>query len=158
MRKVMAVVFVMIAGTAMFAGGKESSNIISSALMKKAPVIDGVINAEEWIDAAEVFGSRIYGSRPAEPRVCRFFIGKDSKNLYFAAKSELPPPKLKLLAKAKKRDAPVYRDDAVELIVMPPHGKAVYQTICNSIGSIFDKMYKMENGGITTSKPLEWNP
>jgi hypothetical protein len=136
----------------------DKANLLYSNLTDKPPVIDGHIGDVEWQDAAETSGSRIINSTSLELRKVHFYFCCSSKNLYFACKSELPPPGMKLLSRVKKRDGRVHIDDAVEFIFMPPDGKAVYQIIANSIGTFFDAKYKMENGGITVTKPLPWNP
>ncbi len=136
----------------------DNQNIMSTQLLNPAPVIDGNIGRDEWKNAAQTFGSRIINSIHLEPRNIIYYFGCSDQNLYFACKSELPPGNMQLISRVRKRDGRVFADDAVELILQPPHGRAIYQTIVNSIGTLFDQQFKSENGGITISKPLKWTP
>jgi hypothetical protein len=126
--------------------------------MKKTPCIDGTIGSKEWKSAGASFGSTKHRSSILSQRNAVFFLGYDKKNIYFACRSELPPKGMELLTRARTRDSRVYSDDAVELLLIPPDKKYVYQIISNSIGTLFDVKYPVVRGGVdhTNSKP--WNP
>ena len=126
--------------------------------MVKAPLIDGKIQSKEWQNAAESFGCLQIKTNYLAGRDAVFYIGYDAKNLYFACKSELPPKGIKLLSRVKKRDGKVYADDAVELLLMPPHKKFVYQFIANSLGTFFDVKYPVQRDSVCHTDYKTWNP
>ncbi len=131
---------------------------IRTPQMAKPPVIDGKIQEGEWRTASESFGTLQLGTNYLTGRDAVFFIGYDAKNLYFACKSELPPEGMKLLSRVRERNGKVYADDAVELIIMPPHKEYVCQFISNSLGTFFAKKYPVIRGSVCTAEQKEWEP
>lgn len=126
--------------------------------MAKPPVIDGKIQESEWSGASESFGALQLGTNYITGRNAVFFIGYDTENLYFACRSELPPEGMKLLSRVRERNGKVYADDAVELIIMPPHKEYVYQFISNSLNTFYAKKYPVNRGSVCTAEQKKWEP
>ncbi|MFA7230006.1 MAG: glycoside hydrolase domain-containing protein [Victivallaceae bacterium] len=131
---------------------------IRTPQMTKPPLIDGKIQEGEWRGASESFGTLQLGTNYLTGRDAVFFIGYDTKNLYFACRSELPPEGMKLLSRVRERNGKVYADDAVELIIMPPHKEYVYQFISNSLGTFFAQKYPVVRGSVCVAEQKEWAP
>ena len=121
------------------------------------PVIDGSIGEAEWQCAARQFGSQNYNSTVLHDRQAIFFLGWDSRNLYFACRSELPPGDQKILSRVRKDGLRVTMDDTVELHVYPPNGKYGYQLIYNPCGARFTAKYEVLSGA-TIFKGLPFDP
>ena len=126
--------------------------------MQKAPRIDGVLSPGEWDHAAVIYGVQPWNSAYLASRQGTFYFAVDDKHFYLAAQTELPPKDINLLSRVKKRDGAVFLDDSVELDILPPHGKTVYQLIANVKGTTFDKQYPVINGGVTSSDYKNWTP
>ena len=161
MAKMSKYILVMICGiSTLLTYGADAAlpSYIRIPLMTKPPLIDGKIQEGEWRDASESFGVLQLGTNSLAGRDAVFFIGYDAKNLYFACKSELPPAGMNLLSRVRERNGKVYADDAVELIIMPPHKEYVYQFISNAPGTFFAKKYSVSRGSVCTAEPREWEP
>ena len=65
----------------------QNNTIISVAPLKTPPVIDGVINPQEYQGACKISG----GGKVTDGRQVEIWTGYDLNNLYIAIKSELPP-------------------------------------------------------------------
>ena len=105
--------------------------VIRLPLSNAAIKIDGKINAAEWRCGSMQYGTRRYDAKRLTDRQATFFLARDSKNIYFACRSELPPKGEKLLSRVRKDGLMVTMDDTVELHLYPPRGKYVYQIIIN---------------------------
>ena len=126
--------------------------------MTRSPKIDGVISPGEWDQAAAVFGLHGYNSGYLASRQGKQFFAVDKQFFYFASQTELPPAGIPVLSRVNKRDGAVYLDDSVEITLLPPHEKFVYQFIVNPKGTLFDRCYKVIHGGVTPSDSLSWTP
>jgi len=85
--------------------------------VEKAPVIDGVINAQEWQQASQV--ELAYETNPGDNLPARVkttaYMMEDGENIYFAFKADDPEPE-KILAYLRDRDS-IFRDDFVGVII-----------------------------------------
>ncbi|MDQ7049714.1 MAG: DUF5916 domain-containing protein [Enterobacterales bacterium] len=85
--------------------------------VEKAPIIDGVINADEWKHASQVelaYETSPGDSLPAKVKTTAYMM-EDGQYLYFAFKAEDPEPE-KILAYLRDRDS-IFRDDFVGIII-----------------------------------------
>lgn len=113
--------------------------------LKTPPVIDGKFNDREWNGAIEVSGFFVRSPLSLALRGGRCLVGYDSKNLYIAVLSELPPDG-KPVSTVRHHDGKVFYDDNIEIWLDPARdvrnkGKdhdAFYQLIINSLGTICD--------------------
>jgi hypothetical protein len=154
-------ILVVICGMSAFmtyGGDAALVSYIRIPIMTKPPLIDGKIQEGEWREASESFGALQLGTNYLAGRDAVFFIGYDTKNLYFACKSELPPEGMSLLSRVREQNGKVYADDAVELIIMPAHKEYVYQFISNSLGTVFAKKYPVSRGSVCTTEQKPWDP
>ncbi|WP_428939257.1 glycoside hydrolase domain-containing protein [Fontivita pretiosa] len=93
----------------------------------KPPTIDGIVSADEWKDAAVVseFVENSGSGKPAAQTRAR--IGYDDANLYVAF--ECDEPQLPQAARARfqqPRDASVWDNECVELLISPRDDRAGY--------------------------------
>ncbi|MBR2626279.1 MAG: hypothetical protein IKD23_07800 [Lentisphaeria bacterium] len=127
-------------------------------VIEKAPVIDGKISPEEWSNAAEIYGLHGYNSAYLSSRQGKQFFAVDNNFFYFASQTELPPEDIPLLSRVKKYGGAVFLDDSVEITILPPHEKFVFQFIVNSLGTVFNRAYPVINGGVTATDSAHWTP
>lgn len=92
-----------------------SETLLKLPPMATPPVIDGKINDAEWQGGSVQFGAISRQTGILSRRVVYFYFGYDENHLYFAHRSELPPPPMKVDA----------GDDAM-LTVVPPGAKAPF--------------------------------
>lgn len=114
-----------------------------------APVIDGQVSPGEWATAASAIGWLGFSSRRLEPTAPVVLCAYDAAALYVAALVPLPEgaqPKVAVLT----RDGPVYRDDAVEVILAPEPDGPLRHVAINAAGSVFDQK------GADTAWSPEW--
>jgi len=117
----------------------------SISSFSKAPLIDGKFHDKEWYGAVEVNGFFVRSPLTLASRAGRCLIGYDSKNLYIAVLSELPPDG-KPVSTVRRRDGKVFYDDNIEIWFDPARSSRTpnknsspfYQIIINSLGTIFD--------------------
>lgn len=103
----------------------------------KPPVIDGRIDAGEWDEAAKLTNFVVMGSDMFAEQQTEVFVTHDERNLYIGFRCVNKHGQLK--AEAKRRDEPVWEDDAVEFFIQPDLDKSTYfQFIGNSKGVIAD--------------------
>ena len=114
--------------------------------IRKAPAIDGVIDPEEWKNAAEFAGfSRPDGS---------FYTGgtgfvrlmRDKTRLYFAVRTTTPnnDPGGSLTANVTVHDGGVHQDESLEFMLISDRepGK-MYHWIVNSRDTVFDRICRV---------------
>lgn len=134
-----------------------AANDFSLPLMEKIPCVDGVFSADEWNEGICNVGL-LRGTGFISSRKAQVYFGLSATDVYFACCSELPPEGMDLISRVKKSNGPVYLDDSIELILLPPNGTSVYQVIANYQGTIYATSYPVVNGGITTSISQKWYP
>ena len=71
-------------------------------VLKKAPVIDGVISPGEWNAAVSLYGLQNWNTLFLHGRQGSCYFAVDSKYFYFASRTELPPKEIGLLSRVKK--------------------------------------------------------
>ncbi|MFN3421553.1 MAG: glycoside hydrolase domain-containing protein, partial [Armatimonadota bacterium] len=101
------------------------------------PTIDGQLSEGEWDKAAKLTNFTVMGSDRLAEQQTEVFVTYDERNLYigFRCVQKYGKPK----ADAKKRDDPVWEDDAIEFFIQPDLDKPLYfQFIGNSKGVIAD--------------------
>lgn len=120
---------------------------VSLPPMVKAPVIDGVIGADEWAAASKVIGFT------RDPRDGFTLVGYDAANLYIAQSTELPPSG-ELITEVLRHDSNTCMDDSIEIWLDPNRQNKIdnkgdqrfYQMIINSAGVFFDQSTDPETG------------
>ncbi|MEI8245747.1 MAG: glycoside hydrolase domain-containing protein [Lentisphaerota bacterium] len=145
----------VISGFVLAAASAQNNTIISGAPLKTPPVIDGVINPQEYQGACKISG----GGKITDGRQVEIWTGYDLNNLYIAIKSELPPNG-SLLTKARL-SADVLNDDSAELMILPPSGRkegifqfGYFQLIINAEGLFYGRHHE-PGWGYSTD---EWKP
>lgn len=125
---------------------------ITMPLMKKAPVIDGRINSEEWSGAArmERFSERGPKAFPAESS---FWVGSDGKKFFVAIRSEIPPAGIRQRAMPRtSNNAAVTSDDNAEIVIIPDmqaEKLKILHSIINNRGALYSQ-------GSTGGTPGPW--
>ncbi len=118
-------------------------------LMKKAPVIDGVIKPDEWMDAIKTEWFQGVTKGLLEPRQGSSWVGCDKDKLYISISSELPPAG-NLITTVKMPDGMTIYDDSIELCIDPFIAERLkdnlkplpyYHFIGNSLGFIYDEVF-----------------
>jgi len=112
--------------------------LLTVARMSRSPVMDGTVSAGEWDEGSAFAGYKNYVTRMLDPFDVTTLCGYDDKKLYFAFIVPLPPG-AKPNARAARRDGQVYRDDAVEIFLLPDAGGDLRQIIVNAAGTVFDR-------------------
>jgi len=145
-------VFCLLMGSLILTAGEVSK--ITLVPMEKAPVIDGVINPEEWRQAVKILGFVTLGKIPLlEPRQGYTLIGFDREALYFAMATEMPPDN-QLITNVKRHDENTCYDDSVEIWIDPNRRNKIkgqgdlryYQLIINQLGTLLDVVFDPKKG------------
>jgi len=140
--------------------GKLPAPRLAVAPTKASPKIDGRLGEAEW-GAASVATGFVGADSPKWKGVGGFDVvaaqtaarvTHDAKCLYVAFRCEEPEIEtLKVLGEAK-RDGPLWRDDCVELFLVPPAAKHRFHFIVNSKGWVYDA-----KSSPTVKKGSDWN-
>lgn len=150
MRRVLLVVGVLMATTAVSYGALSSPAAVSCPRLTSAPTIDGAIDSGEWARAAAV-GPFVLrnGGMPALPT--QAWIGYDSDALYVAARLIDPMP-LGARCVATLHDEAVMADDSLTVVLDPGNdGVGVIELAVNAAGVEYDAI----DGD--PSKPVNWS-
>lgn len=98
--------------------------------------IDGVLDEADWRKARRVTGFQTKeGSEPVEETIVKVLYDED--NWYFGVEAMTEHAWSPLKADAAKRDDAVWKDDAMEIFLMPPDSD-YYHFIINSRGVFYD--------------------
>ncbi|MBR2508482.1 MAG: hypothetical protein IKB71_01920 [Lentisphaeria bacterium] len=163
--KILAVIGVTGVFCSAFAAEKKvefspKKSIAKVNFSRKSPVIDGKISANEYIGSYENFGLLKHNNNFLSSRQGRVFAALDKNYIYFAMQTEMPDAdsNVKLKSRYKRRDSKIFLDDSVEFLFVSPVGDAVYHLIVNPADRTYDFKYPILNGGVTTSKRINWTP
>ncbi|MCK5803993.1 MAG: hypothetical protein KAI66_14240, partial [Lentisphaeria bacterium] len=96
----------------------DATHLVTVAHVDKPPIIDGHIGAEEWAQFSAFAGYSSYITQKLAPRDVATFAGYDAKALYLAFVIPLGAGE-RPNARVTKHDGPVYKEDAVEVILAP---------------------------------------
>ena len=112
------------AGFWAFGGQESAGNLPEPAVrlpkMAKAPVIDGVVDEDEWSGAVQMQKFCVYRKRGAMNAEATFRLGRDSENIYIAISSEIGPfGQLRNVKPAGRSDLRCFDDDCVEFDFIP---------------------------------------
>ena len=96
-------------------------------LMAKAPVVDGVVDAEEWQGASGSFGFvRYSGSRDAVgPVDSAFWVGRTADRLFLAGIGRVGPYGLLRSVKSRRGNVECTGDDTYEIALVPDASKPI---------------------------------
>lgn len=113
------------------------ANVRAIPHVEKPPVCDGDVNDEEWKHAAVLNGFRLLRvRRPVEldttVRLCH-----DAEFLYVAGVCGEKPGDA-VIATFKDRDDPLWRNDAVQVLIQPSPDSPAYHFIANANGACYD--------------------
>ncbi len=117
--------------------------------IEKAPVIDGKISENEWSGAAGYAGLYHRGSEMfLSFRRSNWAIAYDRQNLYLMMQTEMPPDG-DLTARVRKKDGPVFSDDAIEIWVADSEKaseRSYYTFMVNPLGTVSDTHFTVSSG------------
>lgn len=136
----------------------DLNNYISIPLIKTSPVIDGKIEKNEWSKMASFTGFYDYekGEEIFAEKSPIFFAGYNEESIFFLFLIKNPENR-ELIVNTLERDGPVYKDDSIEIFLVPD-GKTIYQFVINSNGIILDLKDKNYNwDGDIKVKPFKLN-
>ncbi len=132
-----------------------SANIeIRAPLCKTVPIVDGIINVDEWQSATRVDGFAMNGQ--LEKRRATGWVGATQDTLYFAIRTQLPDEG-ELISQTARNSQNLVFDDSLELWLDPTPGAKKgkqFQVLTNSLGQMWSKMHPY--GG--TPDELAWKP
>ena len=111
-------ILVSIAGT-LSALAEMPSPSFRLPLMTKAPVIDGVVDPDEWAEADGSFGFVKYPTDTVGPIRSAFWVGRTKDRLFLAGTGEIGPAGLKKDTKARRGNVDCAGDDAYEIVLVP---------------------------------------
>ncbi|HPP29596.1 MAG TPA: DUF6067 family protein [bacterium] len=118
---------------------KYRNPIVTIPKTRISPVVDGILEPEEWKDASVVQARHMGGRARFSEKEARIYLKYDDKNFYlgFYAPDDLQPK-----ASIKGRDGNVWEDGAFEFICQPPSAdkKIIFQFVINSINTVFDML------------------
>ena len=96
------------------------------ARVRKAPVIDGVINDGEYGGAEPNTGFVDYRGRGYPTHATSFLLAYDDEALYIAVVAAEPAPD-SMAGESRPRDGEIWRDDDVELFIDATFDKSTYR-------------------------------
>lgn len=111
----------------------EKTAVPEISIGKSSPVLDGIINDNEY-----AFGSSIFFKLTGKlaPVRGRYFISRDDQNIYIAVKTQADET---IRAECREHDSQLWTDDSVEIYLAPdPESPNYYQFVFNSKGICFD--------------------
>ena len=103
-------------------------------------IIDGKLTEKCWQRSADIDKFYIYGGTPEnfKPVKTQVFMSIDDRFIYLGVRCEEPLVK-KMKLTGKKTDDPVWKDDGIELFLVPsPEKKEYVQIVFNADGVVFD--------------------
>lgn len=133
--------------------------------LAKAPVLDGVLAADEWAGAPVLTGFRNVGDKrtvgKGAPATAQFQtevrLGYDDQALYVAYRLT-EEDVAQVTAVYDKRDAAIWNDDSADFGILPPgtDGALFNHYIVNANDAIFDARDGAEwNGGVTVKTGID---
>jgi hypothetical protein len=138
----------ILAGTSlatMAAPTTEDISAVAVPRLTRAPVIDGVIGADEWRSAAAISGPVSQGKEIILPRPTTFFLGWDAEHFYLACRTYIRPGYKPRIPHGRSEGLASVFDDGLELVIKP-QGKnlnaedagAAYKLFINALGHVGD--------------------
>jgi len=138
-RSLRVIVLVALWGTGAPAQAQTTGLFTMPAVKTAAPPhIDGVINADEWRDAARVADFIQFEPNRGEPAELetQVLVLYDEAQLYVAFRAYDPEP---LMSQMTQRDAQLWRDDSVQIYIDTFHdGRSGYFFMTNVLGTQLD--------------------
>ncbi len=130
---------------------------INAAWTDKAPVIDGKLDDPAWAGAKEIGGFATLNASDKKPDAETYVKAMtDGKALYFGFRC-VEPRMDKLTARKLSRDAEVWNDDSIEVIIDPTNGREkIYHLIANAAGSVYDAECIVEGPSRVSENP-KWD-
>ncbi len=106
----------------------------------KAPVIDGRLDDAVWAKGQWLDGLHVPGEKKPAPLQIRFKIAIDRENFYVAARVEEPQlDKVRASYGPEQRDAPLWREDCVEVFLdCGTAGEEYFHFVVNPRGALYD--------------------
>ncbi len=120
--------------------------------METAPQLDGRLNDAAWISLPRGEGLHVLGGRGAIAKETWFKIGYTDKALYVGVMCREPDIGA-LSAGAKYGDQAIWKDDGIELFVLPAGADDVLQVIVNASGARCHSLTEV-GSEFTSSPPL----
>ncbi len=111
------------------AAGASAANLremhMRVPLMKTAPVVDGVVGAEEWNAAHGSFGFVRYGNNgdTIEPVGSAFWVGRTADRLFLAGVCRVGPYGILQKTKPRRGNVECTGDDTYEIVLVPDTSK-----------------------------------
>ncbi len=121
-----------------------------------APQIDGILRDSCWQTAQPLkhFYTTTSGMKPAKAGTTAY-VTYDAESLYFAFIND-EPDMTSLESKAKKRDGETWKDDANEIYVAAPNGKAYQFSVnCSNVQADYELYVRVP--GDPWGSRVEWN-
>lgn len=114
--------------------------VVSAPMMARAPVIDGLVEPNEWAGAGVMSRFISLGGEAEPVAQTELWVGYDNRHLYVGAIMHDPHPE-NIRAEATDRDGPVYEDDSLDLFFDPANtGDTYIHFAMNSKGVRYDAL------------------
>lgn len=115
----------------------NSSSLIPVAKRTGAVKIDGILEEDAWRSAPFVTPFKTLNDKTDPVEETRVKVLYDNDAWYIGIEAMTEHAWSKLVADVKTRDGEVWKDDCVEIFLVPPASE-YYHWIVNSIGTIYD--------------------
>lgn len=125
--------------------------------MRVAPILDGVIQPDEWRDAVSFTGLMNQQSTALpEPMQGRIWLGHDRERLYIGLRSALPPDGV--IARVREHDHANELEGEDHWSVQLQVDSTTWLFFINSLGTFSDQRYTLANRGEQNrhSRGLDW--
>ena len=123
--------------------GKKQSSVPDAyvPLVKKAPVLDGLLTDKTWQNAYKfkLMSSLDGNSTPSQDT--EIFLLRDVNNLYIGVKCTEPFVK-KIKSPTRSHDGSIWADDSIEIFLGEQGKSTYYQFSANAVGSTYDGKVK----------------
>jgi len=137
MRRVLLVVGVLVAATAISYGALSSPAAVSCPRLTTAPTIDGTLGTNEWAGAGAA-GPFVLRDGGMPALVTQAWVGYDARALYLGARLADPMP-LGVQCAATLRDGAVMADDSLAVVLDPKNdGVGIIELAVNAAGVEYD--------------------
>ena len=128
-----------------------------AARISQPPVIDGRLTDPAWAAAKELDGFVLLNSLDKRPEAPTYVKALTDGEALFVGFRCVEPKMDRLKAETQDRDASVWQDDCVEVMIDPTNDRGrIYHLIANAVASRFDALCPVE-GPEQTGEDKSWN-
>lgn len=133
--------------------------VLDITRLTNSPIVDGVINADEWAGAAAIDNFLVPETTSNAMPATKCRLGFDNNALYLAFRCELNGTNTPRAVTKAHDSGQLFYDDSIEMFFMPDGSHPdYYQVAVNSLGASYDAKYLFNNMvGTKASSDLAWS-